>query len=140
MPELPEVETTKKGIVPFLKQRSIVSIDVRNGALRWPVSSEVFQIKNHNGRLDLQAVMMFLGQKQINAVLVEAGAVLNGALLEQGLVDEWLVYMAPCVLGDQGRGLFHLPAAQTIADKKQFKMSSVRQVGPDLRLTFKEKG
>jgi formamidopyrimidine-DNA glycosylase len=46
LPELPEVETTKKGIVPFLKQRSIVSIDVRNGALRWPVSSEVFQIKN----------------------------------------------------------------------------------------------
>jgi len=101
---------------------------------------QVFQIKNHNGRLDLQAVMMFLGKKQINTVLVEAGAVLNGALLEQGLVDEWLVYMAPCVLGDQGRGLFHLPAAQTIADKKQFKMSSVRQVGPDLRLTFKEKG
>ena len=64
-------------------------------------------------RLDLYAVMNFLAQQQINELLVEAGSVLNGALLAEGLVDEWVVYMAPCILGDQGRGLFHLPGLTT---------------------------
>jgi len=97
---------------------------------------QVFQLKSKECRLDLEAVLIFLGQQQINTVLVEAGATLNGSLLRENLVDEWLVYMAPCVLGDQGRGLFHLPAMQKMKDKKQLNMTSVRQVGPDLRLTF----
>ena len=96
----------------------------------------VFQINSKECRLDLEAVLVFLGQQQINTVLVEAGATLNGSLLNKNLVDEWLVYMAPCVLGDQGRGLFHLPAMKKMKDKKQLNMTSVRQVGPDLRLTF----
>lgn len=97
---------------------------------------QVFQINNKDRQLDLNAVMIFLGQKQINTVLVEAGAILNGALLGQSLVDEWVVYMAPCLLGDQGRGLFHLPGMQKMKDKKQLNMVAVRQVGPDLRLVF----
>ena len=97
---------------------------------------QVFQIKSKECRLDLEAVMVFLGQQQINTVLVEAGATLNGSLLNENLVDEWVVYMAPCILGDQGRGLFHLPAMQKMDDKKQLNITAVRQMGPDLRLTF----
>ena len=97
---------------------------------------QVFQINSKDGRLDLQAVMVFLGQQQINTVLVEAGAILNGELLSKNCVDEWRIYMAPCIMGDQGRGLFHLPAMQNMADKKLLNMASVRQVGADLRLTF----
>ncbi len=95
---------------------------------------KVFQIESGQGRLDLTAVMVFLAEQQINEVLVEAGATLNGALLESGLVDQWLVYMAPCVLGDKGRGIFHLPEMNTMSDKKLLKMQSVRQVGSDLKL------
>ena len=98
--------------------------------------AKVFQLNSLQGRLDLSAVMVFLGQQQVNYVLVEAGAVLNGALLDAHVVDEWIVYMAPCILGDQGRGLFNLPALQQMADKKQLNMQAVRQVGPDLKLTF----
>ena len=97
---------------------------------------EVFQIPSIRDRLDLDAVMFFLGQQQVNSVLVEAGATLNGALLNEKLVDEWIVYMAPCVLGDQGRGLFHLPAMLKMADKKQLNLVEVRQVGPDLRMIY----
>ncbi len=100
---------------------------------------KVFQLKSDNARLDLKAVMVFLGEKQVNNILVEAGAILNGALLAAEVVDEWVVYMAPCVLGDQGRGLFHLPELQKMADKKQLNMKAVRQVGPDLKLTFSMK-
>jgi len=84
----------------------------------------------------LHAVMDFLGQQQINELLVEAGSVLNGALLAEDLVDEYVIYMAPCILGDQGRGLFNLPGLQRMADKKQLKLRDVRQVGQDLKLTY----
>jgi diaminohydroxyphosphoribosylaminopyrimidine deaminase/5-amino-6-(5-phosphoribosylamino)uracil reductase len=97
---------------------------------------EVYQLPGKNGRLDLHAVMDFLGQQQVNELLVEAGSVLNGALLAGDLVDEYIVYMAPCILGDQGRGLFKLPGLQQMAGKKQLKLRDVRQVGQDLKLTY----
>lgn len=97
---------------------------------------EVYRLPGKNGRLDLHAVMDFLGRQQINELLVEAGFVLNGALLAEGLVDEYVIYMAPCILGDQGRGLFNLPGLQQMADKKQLKLRDVRQIGQDLKLTY----
>lgn len=100
------------------------------------VGCKVFQVDAVNGRIDLIQVFKLLAELHINTVWVEAGATLNGALLESGLVDEWIVYMAPCVLGDRGRGLLHLPGLEAMADKKEFKLHEFRQVGPDLRLTF----
>ena len=100
---------------------------------------QVFQMASQGKRIDLHDVMVFLGKKEINTVLVEAGAILNGALLDQNLIDESVVYMAPCILGDEGRGLFHLPNMQTMSEKKQLTMTSFRQVGADLRLVFNPK-
>lgn len=100
------------------------------------VGFEIYTLADKNGRLDLHAVMVFLAQQQINELLVEAGAILNGALLAEGLVDEWLVYMAPCILGDQGRGLFTVPGLQRMADKKTLHLCDVRQIGPDVKLTL----
>jgi diaminohydroxyphosphoribosylaminopyrimidine deaminase/5-amino-6-(5-phosphoribosylamino)uracil reductase len=108
----------------------------KRGALQ-QAGFEVYQLASKNGRLDLTAVLRFLAQKQhINDVLVEAGAVLNGALLAENLVDEWVVYIAPCILGDSGRGLFHLPHVTTMADKKVLRLLDTRQVGGDLRLVL----
>jgi len=107
----------------------------KQGALQ-QAGFEVYQLPCKNGRLDLQAVMDFLGQQQINELLVEAGSVLNGALLDEDWVDEYVIYMAPCILGDQGRGLFNLPGLQQMADKKQLKLHDARQVGQDLKLTY----
>ncbi len=103
------------------------------------VGFEVFVLPEKQGRLDLNAVFNFLATQQINEVLVEAGATLNGALLESGLVDEWIVYMAPVILGNNGRGLFNLPTLHTMANKKCLELQSTRQVGADLRLTFTQK-
>ena len=97
---------------------------------------EVHVLPESNGRLNLNAVMEFLAAQEINNVFVEAGATLNGALLEAGLVDEWLIYMAPCVLGNKGRGAFALPELQSMTDKKMLQWRDVRHVGADLRLTL----
>jgi diaminohydroxyphosphoribosylaminopyrimidine deaminase/5-amino-6-(5-phosphoribosylamino)uracil reductase len=90
-----------------------------------------------DGRLDLAAVFARLGQRGFNEIMVEAGPVLNGALLRANLVDEWIVYLAPVVMGDQARGLFHLPDLQRMADRFEMSLADVRQVGRDVRLTFR---
>jgi len=97
---------------------------------------EVYTLADNNGQLDLRVVLSFLAEQQINEVLVEAGSILNAALLAEDLVDEWIIYMAPCVLGDQGRGLFSMPTLQSMADKKTLRFQDVRAIGPDLKLTL----
>ncbi|BCQ43597.1 hypothetical protein ERHA55_11240 [Erwinia rhapontici] len=81
-------------------------------------------------------MMMLLGRKHINSVWVEAGAQFAGALLQAGVVDELIVYLAPKLLGDNGRGLCQLPGLEHLTDAPAFAFSDVRQVGPDLRLTL----
>lgn len=112
------------------------SISEQKHAILKQAGFEIHVLPESKGRLDLHAVMEFLATQEINNVFVEAGATLNGALLEAGLVDEWLIYMASCVLGDKGRGAFALPELQSMTDKKMLQWRDVRHVGQDLRLTL----
>jgi diaminohydroxyphosphoribosylaminopyrimidine deaminase / 5-amino-6-(5-phosphoribosylamino)uracil reductase len=89
------------------------------------------------GRVDLAALLQELGSRGINELHVEAGAVLNGALLAAGLVDEWVAYLAPTVMGDPARGLFALPGYTQMAEAHAFRIADVRQIGDDLRLTLR---
>lgn len=91
-----------------------------------------------NGCLDLTAVVDWLGRREFNEVLVEAGQTLNGALLREKLVDEWIVYLAPVVLGNEARGLFELPNMASMAERFELTIGDVRQVGSDLRLTLRK--
>ncbi|KTS71521.1 bifunctional diaminohydroxyphosphoribosylaminopyrimidine deaminase/5-amino-6-(5-phosphoribosylamino)uracil reductase RibD [Pantoea stewartii] len=103
---------------------------------RWPDSVTQIPVPLRDSQLDLVALMMVLGQRQINSVWVEAGATLAGALLQAGLVDELIVYMAPKLLGNDARGLCQLTGLTQLADAPVFAFSDVRQVGSDLRLTL----
>ena len=86
---------------------------------------------------DLREVLVDLATRQINEVLVEAGATLNGALLAQGLIDELIIYMAPTLMGDGAKGLFHLPALQAMADQVSLQIDDIRVIGSDWRITAK---
>ena len=88
-----------------------------------------------SGRLDLAAVLQHLGSLEINEVHVEAGATLSGALLQAGLVDELVIYMAPHLMGDAARGLFALPGLERMADRVQLAITDIRAVGQDWRIT-----
>lgn len=103
----------------------------------WPVSTEQWVVPGRDNRVDLVLLMMQLAKRQINSIWVEAGAELAGALLQAGLVDELIVYMAPKLLGENGRALCVLPGLQSLSDAPQFTLSDVRQVGADLRLRLK---
>ena len=101
---------------------------------QWPESVRTINIPAHNGHLDLVLLMMQLGKQQINSLWVEAGPTLAGALLQAGLVDELIVYLAPKLLGDAARGLCTLPGLEKLAEAPQLTFGEVRRVGPDLCL------
>jgi diaminohydroxyphosphoribosylaminopyrimidine deaminase/5-amino-6-(5-phosphoribosylamino)uracil reductase len=86
------------------------------------------------GRCDLHAVLARLAELQYNDVLVEAGATLSGALLEAGLIDELLVYLAPVVLGDRARGMFATATLTEMEQRFGLQINGVRSFGDDLRI------
>lgn len=90
----------------------------------------------HDGGLDLQAVLHTLANDYaINDVLVEAGPTLSGALTEQNLVDGFVFYMAPKLLGSGGRGALDLPGVDGLSAARQLVIDRVDPVGPDWRIT-----
>lgn len=100
--------------------------------------AEVWRLPGKNGRIDLKAVLQQLAAAGANEVLVEAGATVAGAFARAGLVDEYIVYMAPVVLGSSARPLLEWPLA-SIRDQRRFSISDTRMLGPDLRLVLKPK-
>ena len=88
-------------------------------------------------RLDLNAVLLKLGELELNDVLVEAGPTLTGALVRDGMADELLLYMAPKLLGPQARPLFDLPQLEDLQQAASFNIIETAQVGPDLRLRLR---
>ena len=98
----------------------------------------VFRLEiGDDGMLDLPAVMEYLGSIGMNQVMVEAGARLNGELLVQDLVDEWIVYQSASLLGPSSRSLVQLPQLERISDRVELQLLDFRQVGKDLRLRYR---
>lgn len=94
---------------------------------------------NAQAQVDLPAMLEDLARRGINEVLVEAGAVLNGALLQAGLIDELLLYIAPQLLGDEARGMAALGELTELTQRIELQWQDVRQVGSDLRVSAKIK-
>ena len=84
----------------------------------------------------LQDLLSLLVQKyQIYDVLIEAGATLSTAFLQEKLVDELISYIAPTFLGSAARAMFNAEFS-TMAEQLRFKLNSVTQVGQDVRLSL----
>jgi diaminohydroxyphosphoribosylaminopyrimidine deaminase/5-amino-6-(5-phosphoribosylamino)uracil reductase len=96
--------------------------------------AEVVIIPNDVGKVELFKLMEELARRELNEIHVEAGAKLNGSLLQAGVVDELLVYLAPSLIGDSGRGMFHLPVLTELSRSKALKIREVERVGEDLRI------
>ena len=94
-------------------------------------------LANEQGRVDLSVMLKDLARRGCNEVLVEAGAVLNGALLQAGLVDELLLYLAPQLLGDMARGMASFGELTQLDQRVELQWQDVRMVGNDLRVQAK---
>lgn len=87
------------------------------------------------GRVAPRQALAAIGEAGVNELLVEAGPTLSGALLQAGLIDELVVYIAPHLMGHEGRSLLLLPGLIGLADRIPVTITDIRAVGPDLRLT-----
>lgn len=102
-------------------------------------SARVLHLPDAGGRVDLAALIDRLGAEGVNELHVEAGATLNAALLQTGLVDELLLYLAPKLLGP-GRDLAQLPALEDLSQALTLQFEDVQRVGDDLRLRLRRPG
>lgn len=93
----------------------------------------LLELPNESGKVDLSALMRELAARGVNELHVEAGFKLNGSLLREGCIDEWLMYIAPCFLG-QAAGIANVAAVDSLDARYQYAFHSVEQFGPDLRV------
>ncbi len=97
--------------------------------------AQVVYLPHGPDAIDLHALMLLLAEREINEVLLETGAILGGAVLHAGIIDELVIYMAPKLMGDCARGLFHMPGLDNLADAVPLEICDVRAIGKDWRIT-----
>ena len=106
--------------------------DAKKSALE-ALGATVIHLPNDQGKVDLDAMLRDLGERQINELHIEAGAQLNGSLIRAGLVDEFLVYLAPQLIGT-GRGMAEFGPLAALSEATPLSFESTTLVGPDLRI------
>lgn len=92
--------------------------------------------ENDKQQVELTRLLEDLANQGINEVLVETGAQLAGAFIEQDLVDELILFTAPTLLGSDARPAFSLPFAK-MDQQIRWHWQDVRMVGNDLKLVLK---
>ena len=90
-------------------------------------------------KVDLAALLQHLARREVNELHVEAGHKLNGSLVREGLVDEFLVYVAPKLLGP-GMGMLNLTPLERLEDGVAMHFHAVDKVGEDLRILARVAG
>ena len=86
-----------------------------------------------NGKLDLKSALIKLGEMGINNLLLEAGSGLNGAMTEAGLIDEFIIYTAPLILGSDANPMIEIPLKK-MSDKIKLNIIEVSQIDSDIKI------
>lgn len=100
----------------------------------------VIDMPNAFGKVDLAAMLRDLAQCGTNELHVEAGFKLNGSLIREGLVDEFLFYLAPKLLGTGSMGIANFGPLEDLSEGLQLQFHDVSQLGPDLRIVARVPG
>ena len=104
-----------------------------------PIFEGMFEnMEESNGHISLASVFRDLAKKEINEVMFECGGILNGTLLKQNLIDEIIIYLAPCILGDQAKNMFKLQEISVMSDRYNFDLIHVDRIGEDVRIVLKK--
>ncbi|MBL4899563.1 MAG: bifunctional diaminohydroxyphosphoribosylaminopyrimidine deaminase/5-amino-6-(5-phosphoribosylamino)uracil reductase RibD, partial [Colwellia sp.] len=121
-------------MINTLKEQPLEKVTV------WPHFVEQVQlptIKNKVGesKVDLTKLLTMLAKRGLSDVLVESGAHLAGAFIEQNLADELILYQAPKLMGGDGKNLVEMPNITALSQTKLLAITDVRLVGRDIRIT-----
>ena len=86
-----------------------------------------------NGKLDLEYALMTIGSLGINNILLEAGSGLNGAMMDAGLIDEFVIYTAPIILGSDAQPMMQIPLKE-MSEKISLKIIELTQIADDIKI------
>ena len=89
-----------------------------------------------NGKVDLEHALLNLGELGINNLLLEAGSGLNGAMMKADLIDEFIIYTAPVILGSHAHPMIELPIHQ-MSEKISLEIIELIQVSNDIKIRAK---
>lgn len=95
---------------------------------------EVVGIPTQRGTVDLGEMLKILGDRGIVSLLLEGGATLAGAFAAGGLIDRYVFYLAPKLLGDSNAGVMKGWVAGSVTDAAGLTLSEVKRIGPDVRI------
>jgi diaminohydroxyphosphoribosylaminopyrimidine deaminase/5-amino-6-(5-phosphoribosylamino)uracil reductase len=115
----------------ILRGERVLVFAGREGALP---NAEVVALPNRQGKVDLPRMLQVLAQRGVNELHVEAGLRLNGSLVREGCVDEFLLYLNPSFLGDGAQGMLDLAAPAALDQRLRLRLLSLERLGDDLRL------
>ena len=96
--------------------------------------AEVVLLANAAGKVDLPPMLEALAKRGVNELHVEGGFKLNGSLVREGCVDEFLIYLNPSLLGDSAQGMVNLAEMASLDQRVPLSIRSVERVGEDLRI------
>jgi len=100
--------------IPFVEQKEILA--------------------GETAKINLTLLLQYLAKRGLNDVLIESGARLAGAFIEQNLVDELILYQAPKLMGGDAKSLLNMPSIESLASAKGLAFKDIRLVGKDIRL------
>jgi diaminohydroxyphosphoribosylaminopyrimidine deaminase/5-amino-6-(5-phosphoribosylamino)uracil reductase len=115
-----------------LQGEKVLIFAARDG--KAPPNAEVVVLRNAQGKVELKKMLEELGRRGINELHVEGGFKLNGSLVREGCVDEFLIYLNPSFLGDSAQGMVNLAEVTSLDQRVALKLRSVERVGDDIRV------
>lgn len=124
----------KSSLKVFEPSTSVMVINGQPNPLLDLAHIQQTQLVNNQGKIDLPAAMQLLGEQQINDVWIEAGSRLAGAFIRERLVDQFILYMAPALMGTASQGLCELPEFKTMDQVINLSWQEVRMVGKDIKV------
>ena len=98
------------------------------------LGGEIQKLPNSDGKVDLPKMLEELARRGVNELHVEAGFRLNGSLVREGCVDEFLVYLNPSFLGDEAQGMLALSGIVSLEQKIKTRIVSLDRIGDDIRI------
>ena len=116
----------------ILQGEKVLIFAARDG--KAPPNAEVVVLRNAQGKVELKKMLEELGRRGINELHVEGGFKLNGSLVREGCVDEFLIYLNPSFLGDSAQGMVNLAEVTSLDQRVALKLRSVEPVGDDIRV------
>ena len=122
-----------------LERSSTVLVALEKRSEEHQYENEILYAKKKSGRIDLPSFLNELANREHSNVLFECGATLAGALVDEKLFDEIILYVAPKFLGNSAKSLLMLPELARMSDYERLEIKDMRKIGDDIRVILSSK-